>query len=339
MPFTGMQVATTGELRPCCLYEDALGDVRTGIVEAWESAEWADLRDRFLRGEPVPGCWKCVEEERRGGHSLRQERSEYEHLVVRRAGVSTATPDEVVVTADSRPRLLDLRFSNRCNLKCRTCWHGASSRWYADARALGLPVGPVAEIESFAPGTVLQELAPLLPSVEMIYFAGGEPLLAPDHGSLLRHLIDIGRHDITLEYNSNMMVRDVESWDVFDLWEQFAHVRVEASIDGVGDVGALVRSGFDWSTFVHNVDELRRRVPSVALRFGITVSALNVAHLPELVRTLQARWPDVSLHVHAVSSPSHYRLGVLPVPAREVANDSGRSPRRSTSAAANPPSP
>jgi sulfatase maturation enzyme AslB (radical SAM superfamily) len=225
---------------------------------------------------------------------------------------------DVEVRATDVPLLADLRFSNRCNLKCRTCWHGASSRWYADSKALGLPVGPVAEIESFAPGEVLEQLEPMIPSLEMIYFAGGEPLMAPDHGLLLQHLIDIGRTDIELEYNSNMMLATAGAWDVLDLWEQFDVVRLEASIDGTGEVGALVRSGFEWSTFRTNVDEFRRRIPHGELTFGITASALNITHVPELVRELRATWPDVSLSIHAVIEPEHYRIDVLPQRTREL---------------------
>jgi MoaA/NifB/PqqE/SkfB family radical SAM enzyme len=317
MPFMALQVDTLGEIAPCCVYGGKLGHVDDGLPAVWATDEWAELRDRFLRGDEVPGCWKCIERERTGGTSLRLRRNaEFLDRVVAEPADAGSAGREVVITAASSPMMLDLRFSNRCNLKCRTCWHGASSRWYADAKALGMSVGPVAEIESFAPGEVLDGLAPLLPSLSMIYFAGGEPLLAPDHALLLRHLISLGRTDIVLEYNSNMTLSTSDSWDVFELWEQFDRVMVEASVDGVGDVGALVRSGFDWATFCTNVDELRRRVPSAELRFGITVSAINVAHVPELVRTLRSRWPDVPQHVHHVASPPHYRLGVLPASSR-----------------------
>lgn len=316
MPFIGMHVDTTGVVAPCCEYVGSLGDAADGLADAWRSDAWDELRRRFAAGEHVEACWKCHDQERDGGRSVR---------LMRNDQFIGTLPTGAEPAATAAPRLLDLRLSNRCNLKCRTCWHGASSRWFADARALGLPTGEHAEIEPFADGAVLPALEPLLHDLETCYFAGGEPLLAPDHADVLRRMIELGRTDIELEYNSNMMVRDIDGSDVFALWSKFDVVRLEASIDGVDDVGALVRSGFDWAVFAAHVDRFVAEVPSGELRFGVTVSALNVGHVPHLVRTLRSKWTHRPIRVHVVSSPRHYRVDVLPDDQRAaLAADYGR---------------
>jgi hypothetical protein len=310
MPFIGMYVSTNGQLGPCCVYDGALGSAADGLVDTFESDDWDALRQAFLDGQPVPGCWKCFQPDRDAGSTQRELRN-----AERLERVVTSTETGVEIRQPARPTYLDARLSNLCNLKCRSCWHGSSSKWFADARQLGINVGESAEIRSYAtPDAARQAIWPLIDGLDQLYFAGGEPLLMPEHYDLLEALVEADRTDIELSYNTNLTVTSQAGRSVFDLWEQFPRVLVEASVDGIGERGRLIRSGFDWDILVANVAELRRRCPSATVRFGVTVSVLNVLHLPDLLRGLLDECgadPEL-MRVHSLSVPECYRTQVLP---------------------------
>lgn len=311
MPFLGMHVSNTGGVSPCCEYDGTLGQASDGALsDIWNSPDWESLRQDFRAGREVKACWKCFDREASEGDSMRH------FMNATLAGeIALLTPSPLVAPTQDSPAYLDIRYSNLCNLKCRTCWHGSSSKWYSDAKALDLTAGPKAEIVSFpSPEIAREAVVPLLGAARQIYFAGGEPLVMPEHYRLLGFLIAEGRTHIKLSYNSNMMTTSLGKQSIFDLWEQFPHLSIEASVDAAGSRGALVRSGFDWDVFVANIAELRARCPQVRLTFGITVSALNILALPELLDALGAScqaMPD-DLHIHALQSPSFYRTQVLP---------------------------
>ena len=46
-----------------------------------------------------------------------------------------------------------------------------------------------------------------MPSVEMIYFTGGEPTLTLEQMSLLEYCIENNCTDVTLKYNTNLSKR------------------------------------------------------------------------------------------------------------------------------------
>jgi hypothetical protein len=318
LPFVNLHVSTSGAISPCCEFAGDVGNVgSTTLDAAWSGPDMAAIRDSFRTGTPVAACWKCADRERNEGTSLR-----LDNMVA----VALMAPEHrAALTAPPWPRSLDLRFSNLCNFRCRTCWHGASSKWFMDGKAIGVVAGDKAEIRSFEDvGAFLDQVSGGLPGLAAIYFAGGEPLLMAEHYALLERLIAIGRTDIALSYNSNLSVTALQGRSILDLWAQFPNLRVEASVDAAGARGAFIRKEFDWSIFVANVAAVRRSCPAALVMFGVTVSVFNVMTLTELLTALMtecAATPDV-IHLHSLQDPAFYRTQILPAAMKQRA---GRS--------------
>lgn len=312
MPWINLHVATDGAISPCCEFDGSIGNVRKeGLKGAWGSEALRQIRHRFAWRETVGQCWKCFDRDEREGDSLRQQMNRqfgawYERL---------ASADEPLDAAPASPAALDVRFSNLCNFKCRSCWHGASSKWFTDGRAIGVTASDKAEIKSFASATeMLGQMSGWIDNIESIYFAGGEPLLMEEHYRLLDALIEAGRTHVRLRYNTNMSVTGLGERSIFELWNAFENVSVQASVDDIGARGALIRHGFDWPLFVANITRLRRECPGVDLEFGITVSALNVGTLVELLDALrhECEAKASGIHMHSLQEPKFMRTQVLP---------------------------
>lgn len=319
MPWINQHVGTDGKISPCCEYDGSIGALSdTTLDDAWNSQELHEIRRKFATGEEVRACWKCFDREANEGHSLRMEaNSKFPHwheILLHNADLLNAAPKHAIA--------LDLRFSNLCNFKCRSCWHGASSKWFTDGKAIGVTAGEKAEIKSFdSLDEMVSQIGPGMDGLEEIYFAGGEPLLMDEHYALLRLLHDRGQTHIKLSYNTNLSVTGFAGQSIFDLWAKFDKLEITASVDAAGARGAYVRSGFNWDTFVNNIHQLKIRCPHSNLRFGITVSALNILSLTDLCRALEnkcdARPCDFQLH--SLQEPAHYRTQVLPAKLKHTA--------------------
>ena len=87
-PFTGLDISTQGNLKPCCKF---LGNkmptfnVENGIEE-YQQSEWlSNLQKEFLDGGRPIGCQNCWKEEDAGVKSKRQldyisHKEEFDHI-------------------------------------------------------------------------------------------------------------------------------------------------------------------------------------------------------------------------------------------------------------------
>ncbi|WP_255380934.1 twitch domain-containing radical SAM protein [Synechococcus sp. 1G10] len=321
LPWMSLHVRTDGKVAACCDFEGELGDVRRDDLRSiLDGPAMRDLRLRMLQGETVPGCWRCVDRESRGALSIRQAMNS--ELAGHVDAVLTTRPDGHA--PDARPIYWDIRFSNICNFRCRSCWHGASSRWFADAVKLGRQLGDQAIIRADDDiDRLMGELESFLPAVEEIYFAGGEPLIMEEHFRLLRTLITHGRTDVRLKYSSNLSELANHGTGILDAWRHFPNVRLFASVDAMGARGELIRKDLDWDRFVANLHTVRRHCPHVDRRTLTTVSIFNVLHLAELQRFLHVEF-GLGLEVirlHMLQVPRHYSICVLPAALKDLARD------------------
>src|SRR5690606_13564279 len=138
----------------------------------------------------------------------------------------------------------DVRFSNICNFKCRGCSPELSSAWQSDfEKAFGLSFP---KYVSVSPNPKLwAELHLLLETVEMAYFAGGEPLIMDDHYRVLDEFIKM-KKDVRLSYNTNLSRLTYRDKHICDYWNNFSDVQVGVSIDDMGRRGEYFRHGMEW---------------------------------------------------------------------------------------------
>ena len=311
-PWVLFHVQTTGNVAPCCVAGGSFGNVKYQTVdEIWNGASIRDFRTRMLRGESMPACRVCHLKERTGNRSLRQ---------IINAGHAEKMPwvestAEDGSSVDSRPVTWDVRLSNVCNFRCRSCFHGASSGWFEEARKLKYQVAPQAVIRAVVdPQAILAQLEPLVPHVEEVYFAGGEPLIMEEHYRILDLLVAHQRFDVKLVYDTNFSLLHYKNVDVLDLWSRFPNIEVSASVDGSRERGEYLRKGQSWPQLLENRHRLEERCPHVRFSVRATVSALNVLHLPDLHRELvDTEFVEMDRFIiNIVVYPRTYDMRILP---------------------------
>jgi hypothetical protein len=252
-------------------------------------------------------CVRCYEQEQSGFFSGRKSANKHHGHHIKKLD---ANPFELTYW--------DIRFSNLCNLRCRSCGHIFSSQWYQDqAKLAGGDWRERNTVLNYAGRTetdMWSQLEPHLDYVEQIYFAGGEPLLMEEHYRILEELVRRKRFDVRLIYNTNFTHTDLKGQSVFEYWRQFRSVAVGASLDGLGHPAEYIRKGTVWRDVVKNRLEMIRTCPRVDFYISPTLSILNAWHLPDFHREWCAAGliQPQDLNVNILQDPAYYRIDIAP---------------------------
>jgi len=318
-PWVHAHLSSLGDFTPCCEIPALAKVDGATLASHWNSEAMAKVRLAMLADEALDICGKCYEKESAGATSYRKVFNDrYSDL----AGRLDQTRPDGTLSDEIQPVDLDLRFSNLCNFRCRSCWHGSSSRWYSDALALGWTAGssPIIDAGADRSSTLAGVLA-LLPQLRSLYFAGGEPLLMEEHYTILEEALRLGRSDIELDYNTNLSELSLGNRSVLDLWQRFPRVVVAASADGMGAVGELMRKGMDWKRFEENVLAVRAQCPHVKLLLAVTVSVLNIFHLADFYRHAHEAlgFDHRFIRVKPLQVGLHYNIQMLPTELKQRA--------------------
>jgi sulfatase maturation enzyme AslB (radical SAM superfamily) len=210
---------------------------------------------------------------------------------------------------------MDIRFSNLCNLKCRSCGPQFSSSWFEDHKSIyGKLDHPKIlqvrdEMRSF-----LDELDPLLESVERVYWAGGEPLITKEHYNILDKWIAMGKRDVSMDYTTNFTQMYYKKKTAFDYWNKFENVRVAASLDANHARGEYLRKNMVWSEVVQNRRTMIEQCPHVYFELTPTVSVYNVLNLPDFHKEWieEGLLEPKNIRINILLDPTYMRLSILP---------------------------
>jgi radical SAM protein with 4Fe4S-binding SPASM domain len=310
-PWIHLHAYPTGEAYPCCHSEMKfpVGNCRTQTLEEiWKDQPMQKLRADMLSETPNPACGRCYEQEQSGFFSGRKSANKHHGHQIKKLN---NTPFEMTYW--------DIRFSNLCNLKCRSCGHIFSSQWYQDqAKLAGDEWKDRNQVLNYAGRTetdMWEQLLPHMDYVEQIYFAGGEPLLMEEHYRILDELVRRERFDVRLIYNTNFTHTDLKGKSVFEYWKLFDSVSVGASLDGSGRYAEYIRKGSHWDQIEKNRLEMLAVCPSVDFYISPTLSIMNAWHLPDFHRDLVGRGliKPQDLNVNILQDPPFYRIDIAPM--------------------------
>jgi len=320
LPWMHMHAFPDGRAYPCCLsdYWHPVGDLRQHtMAEVWNQKPYQTMRQNMLSGKPCKECTKCYEQERAGFFSMRNDANRnYGHHI---AEVDQTQEDGT--HPEFKIRYWDVRFSNLCNFRCRSCGPIFSSNWFNDhvklyGRVPDVLKRDMARIE-YTTGDedgMLAQMEPHIPHLEQVYFAGGEPLIMKEHYYLLEKLIEAGKTDVRIQYNTNFSELRYKDKHVFEYWKHFTNVSVGASLDGMGAQAELIRKGTDWAQTVENRQRMIEEVPHVDFYVSPTVTAMNVLHVLDFHRswTEQGLIKAKDFNVNICQSPEWYRVDIFP---------------------------
>lgn len=322
IPWMHLNFEPNGKVVPCCLtssYNYFAGDLTNqSIAEIWNSDNMKSIRKQMINGEKPNICSKCFDREAVTGESGRiYNNREFADIIDK---IPSITKDDGTCT-EMNLLYWDFRFSNLCNFKCRSCGPRYSSAWVPDIKKLGwnAEYEKVTNINEVDNSDTFSFLEKQIMNVRKIYFAGGEPLLMPEHWKILELLVNNKRFDVKISYNTNASTLVYEKKNVLDYWKlwEFPKLEVWPSIDEIGKRAELIRSGTNWSKVENNLIEISK-LNNVVIRPGITVGAWNVYRLPEIITHLvdigviKPHMNHKNFFLNLIEDPRHYHIHILP---------------------------
>ena len=314
LPWIHLHAAPDGAAYPCCYSTNVqtVGSVKKKtLAEIWNDKPQRRLRTNMLNEKPSTECRRCYEQEEAGFFSGRKSANKHFGHYIDRIDktLEDGTHPEFQMT------YWDIRFSNLCNLRCRSCGHIVASQWYQDQAKLAGPEWKLHNsVLNYAGRTEMdmwEQLEPHLDYVEQIYFAGGEPLLMEEHYNILEELLKRGRTDVRLIYNTNFTHTDLKGKSVFEYWRQFKSVAVGASLDDQHARAEYIRKGTEWHKVIANRAEMIRTCPDVD--FYISVRRVDdERHFAQRVSNGDRPVAECGLHalLQSLAARCHLSLSV-----------------------------
>ena len=315
LPWIHLHAWPDGRAYPCCLGMAAhpVGNFKEkSMREIWNDEPMREMRRNMLADKPCRQCGDCYEQEVAGFASMRNNSNKsFGHHIKE---IEETRPDGSL--PDMRLHYWDVRFSNICNLKCRSCGSIFSSRWYDDdVKIWGKELRPRVSFAGRHEEDVWEQMQEHIPHLDQIYFAGGEPLIMEEHNRILKLLIEKGNTRVRLIYNTNLTELKFKKESVLDLWKHFPTVCVAASLDDMGERAGIIRSGTDWARVEQNIQDLKRECPHIDFMISPTLSMMNIWNFVNFHRYMidQGFIDPKDFNLNILQGPKDYRIDMLPM--------------------------
>jgi MoaA/NifB/PqqE/SkfB family radical SAM enzyme len=329
-PFTGLATREDGAICACCRSHPVGFIDKQSLEEIWNNDTMQRIRKQVLNNERPPECEPCFSLEDQGVESLRMR-----HIAgkIPEARINLYPNTELKEVMPFEIPTMELKLNNLCNLKCRMCHPMDSTSWndwsevkefyknennimYAIIEEHNLENKP--HLDKFQDNPEWwKSLEKLLPHFRRVEFAGGEPLMDPQHYRILDMLSQYG-HQIEIKYATNLSMLGKGSRNIYEYWPKFKSVAVNVSIDGLGDSYEYIRGNANWDTMISNIKEIQSINNISRIVGAVTVQVSNVLVLDKMIEYFLDDL-GIVFHTHRVEYPKVLSAQVLPRELKELA--------------------
>ena len=329
LPWLHFHAWPNKKVMPCCVSDSEMpvSELKDdeSILEMMNSDEYKKMRSAMLNDERYEACARCYELEENGTWTLRQS----QNMVRGIDNIDLIEATNIDGSIDEfKLKYMDIRFSNICNFKCRSCGPGCSNmhgeekltmieenvfitRFGADGYTKSKTL-----ISNNEDGSFMDKLKPYLNDVEECYFAGGEILVTPEHYECLDYWIenDLAKN-VKLNYTTNMSKISHKGRDLIELWSHFPNMEMWASIDSIGEQGELIRKGFKWNKVKENMLTIKEKAPHIKLGITPTISIWNIFDFCEMYDWMYENEfisREIPPRVNVLTYPDFATIQILP---------------------------
>ncbi len=334
----------TGRSNSC--HRTSLSEVTAeGIASFHNTPAKIEQRQIMLNGgwpERGNGCEYCLDIENAGGMSdrktnlaLLEGNEEFQQLI----------PPELLINPaalEVTPTMLEVYFTNRCNMSCIYCGPNYSTLWVAENKRFGTPDHHGSSVNWASAESLDREYPEKLKqfwqwmethsaSLRMFHVLGGEPFYQAETEETIRFWHDHPNPNLHLKIFSNLKV-DKEKLrylmgEMKKLWEgkRCKSVGIIASLDCWGPEQEYVRAGLNLQDWAERYEYLIFEHPWANVSINSTINALSIKTMPELIRRVRewdaqrqrkysgdAKIEQLSLVFNMLLGPPFMHAGMFP---------------------------
>lgn len=334
-PFTGLATREDGGIQVCCR-SHPIGFITDNTLEdIWNNDNMKRIRHQVLNNERPPECEPCFGLEDQGVESLRQR-----HIkgVIPEARINlypNAMKDlREDMTMPFEIPTMEIKLNNLCNLKCRMCHPLDSTSWndwdvvepfYKKENNIivdlvdkhNLKRKP--HLDKFEDNpNWWDSFEKIIPYFRRAEFAGGEPLMDPQHYKILDMLKPYG-DKIEIKYATNLTMLGKGNRNIYEYWPHFKSVAINVSIDGLEDSYEYVRGNAEWNTLINNIKTVQKDFTNVSRIVGAV--AVQVSNVMILDKMIEYFLNDLGIvfYTNMVKYPNCLSIQVLPEELKSLA--------------------
>jgi len=267
--------------------------------------ELIDQRKSLRNNIEHPTCIRCWDAENNSAKSYRQ--------VLKQDKAHKYTPQDFVKV----PEVLEIKFSNLCNLKCIMCSSNCSSLWETEQ-----PIDPN-KLGSFRGNIVSKKILEFsdrhYKDIKTFQLFGGEPVLHKEFDQIFDLLLSkpISEGSKIISFSTNMYYNDTIRTRFEDKIEAALdrghQLFMRFSIDGMYNQGEYVRTGMNWNRFEKNLDSFMKRFQDRhnlgRMRCNIALNITNLLYLDKIMQFLaEKNYKNVQPHYNYVHKPEYFYL-------------------------------
>jgi len=260
------------------------------------------LRDRSLMLEgkwPGHGCEHCRSIEEAGGTSDRMLHLDF-------PGISAPPElDHDLSAVNVTPRILEIYFSNTCNLKCVYCKSFFSSQINNENIKFGLfekngvRIRKYAAPEEYSQATdkLFEWLDNNIHNLNKLLILGGEPFIQKETKRLLNFLSNKSLPNLDLVFFSNLTINhdnfkyQIDQINQLKEKSQLNQINLIGSIDCWGAEAEYVRNGVNLELFEKNFEYVLHNT-NIVLNINSALGPLTIPSLPTLVEKINS-WSKI----------------------------------------------
>ena len=261
--------------------------------------EKLEARQKMLEGQwPGKGCEHCKNIEESGGTSDRMLHLDF-------PGISAPPELDTDLTAvQVTPRILEIYFSNTCNLKCVYCSPGLSSKinqenkkWGDFDHGIGMFSYNIPEEFDEATDKMFAWLDQNIHTLDKLMVLGGEPMIQKETQRLLDFLEGRNLPNLSLVIFSNLTIEpkkfktQIEQLKRISVTSNLNQINMIGSLDCWGEQAEYVRNGLNLEWFETNFEYMLHHTNFV-LNINSALDSLTVNTMPKLVEKIN-EWNKV----------------------------------------------
>lgn len=258
------------------------------------------------KGKHVKGCDSCYYNESKNDISHRNLYNSYNDLPLK-----------------NLPTMLDLDFSNFCNLKCVMCDASRSSQWAKDEGAPNNGISTVSQ-------NFIDNLIEISGEVTEIEIQGGEPSIMKEYEYYFENL---SKRNLTKNINLRIVTNVTNiNKKFYALLETFKSVKLNVSIDAFGLANTYIRWPSNFDQIEKNLIKMSdlNKVVSVEIFNSLNLLSLfNYGQFLNWCKKIEKIYEDknqyFSVQVMKVTYPKKYNPFIAPHSLKEKFQDDVRS--------------
>ena len=308
--FLDATIDSAGNYSPCTALGGQLMNFGDQFLdEIWKNPKIEKLRAQSAAGKQLSTCTRCWSEEKLNFVSER-------NYLTQDVPEDTDYVDPAYYSMG--PRHLNIKVSNICNLRCRTCQsydsylYNIEGEYYNKKYNLNNKFYNAGILKKHFTDEQLDQLYKFSDNLERIELYGGEPFLDDQIPKFLNKLIDNGRsRDIDFSVSTNATHELTDSWE--KILTSYRDVVINISIDAIGNQFTYMRHPGKWKDVEKNIKsffELEYANTNITVQPVVTVSALNVYSLGEIFEYFKLY--NVEPFIILVQIPKYYCVNVIP---------------------------